>query len=230
VTLDGRSLLPLLTGAVPDWPERYLITQWHRGNVPIRYHNFMIRDSRWKLLVASDPALEKPSSRPQFELYDLANDPMEMADRSSDQPAILVRLKSAYDRWYDDVSRTRPDNYTPPRIHVGTPHEPATVLTRQDWRSTSWSSDAIGEWHLHMAADGLYDVRSVFDPLPNNASLTLTIGQVQRTAPVTAGTEEFDVRNVDVPRGDAKLRVELRDGDRTRGPYQVFIQASKDSP
>ena len=40
-----------------------------------------------------------------------------------------------HDSWFDSVSSSRPDNYAPPRIHIGTPDENPTVLTRQDWRS-----------------------------------------------------------------------------------------------
>jgi len=50
VKLDGRSLLPLLRDPADRWPDRYLATQWHRGDRPARYHHFMIRDARWKLL------------------------------------------------------------------------------------------------------------------------------------------------------------------------------------
>ena len=70
VRLDGRSMRPLL--AMPDqetkptWPDRDLFLQWHRGDVPQRYHHFAAvgPQGRWKLLNASKPGREKRSPRP----------------------------------------------------------------------------------------------------------------------------------------------------------------------
>ena len=35
-------------------------------------------------------------------------------------PEIVAKLKAEYEAWFDDVGSTRPDNYAPPRIIVGT--------------------------------------------------------------------------------------------------------------
>ncbi len=51
--LDGRNLLPLLRNDSINWPDREVVIQAHRGDVPQRHHNFMIRNQRWKLVHAS---------------------------------------------------------------------------------------------------------------------------------------------------------------------------------
>jgi len=69
-------------------------------------------------------------------------DDLEMQNIAAERPEIVFRLIKAYEQWFDDVSHTRPDNYTPPRIHIGTVHENPVVLTRLNWRSRgNWISD-----------------------------------------------------------------------------------------
>ncbi|HLU48113.1 MAG TPA: arylsulfatase, partial [Planctomycetota bacterium] len=106
--LDGRSFLGLLTGERETWPSRTLVLQTHRGDEPVRYHHFMIRDDRYKLLHASGFGRERFDGEPRFELYDLGEDPGETRDLAKDRPEIVARLKSSYDAWFDDVSTTRP--------------------------------------------------------------------------------------------------------------------------
>lgn len=136
--MDGRNLLPVLRGemADADWPRRHVVLQSHRGNQPQKYHNFMIRESTgWKLLNASGFSRnDMPGVSPQLELYNLTLDPGEADDVSADNPKIVERLRKAYERWFDDVSSTRPNNYAPPRIALGTEHEYPVLLTAQDAR------------------------------------------------------------------------------------------------
>ncbi len=53
VRLDGRSLLPLLEGRQVAWPDRTIVIQTHRGDVPVRYHHCATRSQRWKLVHSS---------------------------------------------------------------------------------------------------------------------------------------------------------------------------------
>ncbi len=86
---DGISLLPLLEGRQVAWPDRTLVIQSHRGDVPVRYHHFMIRDQQWKLLHASGFGRERFEGEPAFELYDMVNDPTESKNLLAEQPAGL---------------------------------------------------------------------------------------------------------------------------------------------
>ncbi len=224
VKLDGRSLLPLLEGKQVDWSNRILTLQSQRGDVPTRYHNFMTRDARWKLVHASGFGREGFAGKPKFELYDVVNDPGETDNLVNEKPETVLRLKKAYDRWFDDVSSTRPDNYAPPRIWIGTPHESETVLTRQDWRGGSWAPDAIGSWLLHVATPGKYDVRLVFDPRPKDGTAELSIaGQtVRKTIEPKASSCSF--HGVELADGDATLAAVLTHHGKPRGVYQVMVR------
>ncbi|MFV1967949.1 MAG: arylsulfatase [Pirellulaceae bacterium] len=222
--LDGRSLLPLLEGKTADWSDRSIVIQSHRGDRPVRYHHFMIRDSRWKLLHASGFGREQLQGPPQFELYDIANDPGESHNLIDEQPAVFARLKKLYEEWFEDVSSTRPDNYAPPRIHIGTRHENPSVLTRQDWRGGSWAPDAIGHWELHIAVAGHYTIRLDFDAKPDDGIAEVKIGWVSRRMEIAAGATTCEFTGLELPAGDTPLHVVLSHGDRQRGVYQAVVE------
>ncbi len=224
VTLDGRSVLPLLEGREVNWPDRTLVLQSHRGDIPVRYNNFMIRDSRWKLLNASGFGREQLPGDPNFELYDIASDPGETRNVAADHPDVTQRLKAAYDQWFDDVSSTRPDNYAPPRIWVGAPQEPETVLTRQDWRGGTWAPESIGYWELHIAASGMYDIRFEFDSKPTAGSLSVTMAGQSKTLEVAPQANRCSLAGWQLTAGDTQLHAVLSHDGKQHGVYQVFVQ------
>ncbi len=224
VKLDGRSILPLLEGQDVDWPDRTLVLQSHRGDIPVRYNNFMIRDSRWKLLNASGFGREQLPGDPKFELYDIANDSAESHNVATDHPEIVQRLKAAYDQWFDDVSSTRPDNYAPPRIWIGAPQERETVLTRQDWRGGTWASESIGYWELHVATAGSYEIRFEFNPQPTAGSLAVTVAGQKKTLELSASADSGSLTGLELPAGDTQLHAVLSHGGKEHGVYQVFVR------
>ena len=94
------------------------------------------------------------------ELYDIGVDPGQSTDVAADHPALVTELKQAYDNWFDDVSATRPENYSPPRIIIDPDHENPLVLTRQDWRRTDrqgWGNR--GYWLIRVERPTVVNVR-----------------------------------------------------------------------
>ena len=151
VRLDGRSLMPFIREDPPDWPDRTLYFQWHRGDEPELYRACAARSQRYKLVNGQ-------------ELYDLANDPGEQLDVAADYPDVVAEMRAGYEAWFEDVGSTR--GYAPRRIHLGTPHENPVTLTRQDWRGTqNWGKKSIGHWEVHVARTGAYDLALRFDSL-----------------------------------------------------------------
>ena len=223
--LDGRSLLPLLSGEPVDWPDRTLTIQSHRGDVPVRYHHFMTRNQRYKLVHPSGFGRETLEGEPAFELYDMEADPLELEDLAAEKPEVVAKLRAAYDEWFDDVGQTRPDNYAPPRIVVGSPHETLTVLTRQDWRHTKgrpWAPDSNGYWELQVGAAGDYDVSLRFPPSAAG-SATLSLNDEERSAEILAGAEELSFEAIPLEAGPLRLQAKLVLGDGPRGPWQVDV-------
>lgn len=88
--LDGVDLLPFLAGTDPGEPHEYLF--WRSGP------NSAVRRGPWKLLQAGD-ALTR--------LYNVAEDPSESNDRSSEQPRLVEDLRQALERWSADKAAPR---------------------------------------------------------------------------------------------------------------------------
>ena len=142
---------------------------------------------------------------------------------------MVAGLRTAYDAWFDDVSHTRPDNYHPPRIVVGTPHEEVTVLTRQDWRHTKgrpWAPDSNGHWELEVATAGEYEIRLRFPPTEEAGEATLALNDEALSAGVRAGAREHAFLAVPLAVGPLRLQATLELGGDTRGPWQVDVSPS----
>lgn len=154
-TIDGVDLTPLFTGETPgeEWPDRTICMQWHRGDKPQRYRNAAVIGQCYKWY--------QPENAAQPTLYDVINDPSEQDDVSAAHPDLMRKMRERYDAWFDDVSTTRPNNYAPPRIVIGSEHEPVTGLTWQDWRlydprDEGWDEQHPGFWEVRVTKTQRY--------------------------------------------------------------------------
>ena len=231
--LDGRSIWPLLTGRVgvspaqsDEWPQRTLFTQAHRGDVPVLYHNFAARSQQWKLVSATGFGPEDlPASGPNFELFEMQSDPYELHDLSAQHSDIVAKLKGEYEAWFNDVSSTRPDNYAPPRIVVGSPHERTTVLTRQDWRGAAWGPNDEGHWLVDVTGNGSFDVKVIIAPADGDRTLHLRVGSLTATAPMAAKSTEYVFRSQKLPTGPQKAEAWVEGGAGRTGVRFVELAA-----
>ena len=230
-TCDGRSLFPLLTETAVSWPERNLFLQAHRGDVPVVGHNFAVVGPRWKLLRPSGFGRETLDPDQALELYDLFADPREEHDLSAQHPQIVERLFAAHAAWFEGVSTTRPDNYEPPRIIVGTRHEPVTVLTRQDWRRATkpgWGRDGV--WNLLVPEECTLEVTVRFWDRPPVERVQLRLGEeIRELAP--RGRRELTVSlgPVQLPPGELDLGIVGLGGGERLSPYQVTLSVPSES-
>ncbi|MHB8899082.1 MAG: sulfatase-like hydrolase/transferase, partial [Thermoguttaceae bacterium] len=199
--LDGRSLLPLWERRPSDWPDRTLVFQMHRGDIPFRYHNCSVRSQDWKLVHATGFGTFQFAGPPKFELFDMTADPFETRDVAAEHPAVVTDLRQRYDRWFDEVGSTREENYAPLPIGVGTPHENPVVLTRQDWRGVDPPRRYYGRWLVDVAQAGSFDVTLRFKPMPTAATARFQLGGVQLEQPLPAGADEVVFRDVPLPAG-----------------------------
>jgi arylsulfatase/arylsulfatase A len=224
--VDGLDLLPLLEGRAGDWPDRALFFQAHRGDEPVPYHNCAVRTQDWKLVRNSGFGREKPpAGAPAFELFDMKADPFEKTDAAAKHPEKVARLKKEYDAWFKDVSSTRPDNYAPPRILLGTAHENPVVLTRQDWRGANWAPNDNGYWEVRVTEGATYDVTLLFAPRDEATTARLTVGAVREARNVEAGAKSVVFRGLKLPRGDARLTATVGEGDKIGGV--MFVEVSR---
>jgi arylsulfatase/arylsulfatase A len=225
--LDGRSFLPLLKGETSAWPDRSIVIQAHRGNQPVAFHNFALRRQDWKLLHASGFQKESLAGPPRFELYDMKNDPLESENLSEQRPEVVQELVAAYQAWFADVSHTRPNNYAPPRIYVGTRHEKTVTLTRQDWRHLEgrpWGKDSNGHWLLYATQARGYRVTVRFEPEDRPGNVLLQAGRFRFRKNITAGQEEVVFEMVPMEKGDLTLQATIKTERAEKGPWQIDVR------
>lgn len=211
VKLDGKSLLPQLTGEEKTMEERSLFLQWHRGDVPQPFVNSAVRAPRYKLVDGK-------------ELYDLQEDPREQYDISSEKPEIVQELRKQYEEWFADVSSTR--GYDPPRIHIGTEHENPVTLTLQDWRGeqAGWAADSLGHWEVYAANDHVYDITLRTLPAVNDGTIDFKLGDVWLSKPIGKATTEHTFKNVKLPKGNARLEAWLTIDEKKIGIRYVDVK------
>ena len=223
--MDGHSFLGLFTQPLATaFPDRPIVIQSHRGTSAQRYHHFMLRDGDWKLLHASGFGKERFDGEPQFELYNLKADPEERTNLASKKPDKLAELKKTYQAWFADVSNSRPDNYAPPRIVIGTPHENPTPLTHQDWLGTTWRTGATGHWVVDVAKPVTAKIEVIFHPdamTDDEAKVTLKIGDKHLERTTASNTLTFD--NLTLTTGELRLEAVRHQPDKPVGAYQLIV-------
>ena len=100
LSLDGRSLLPLLQRPDAAWPDRYLFThqgRWPKGKAAqSKYANCRVRSQRFSLI-------NSDRGENGWELYDLETDPGETTSIAATHPDIVKSMAAAYDAWWKEV-------------------------------------------------------------------------------------------------------------------------------
>ena len=89
--VEGRSLLPLIEQAHPEWPDRYLFThkgRWKTGADPndSQWRGFAVRSQRYRLV--------------EGQLFDMTLDPGQRVNVADQHPAIVDTMRSTYDKWW----------------------------------------------------------------------------------------------------------------------------------
>lgn len=142
-------------------------------------------------------------------------------------PEIVQQLKNAYDAWFDDVSTTRPDNFAPPRIILGSTENP-TKLTRQDLRDGPWlgyhPDHDPGYWPVTVASDGRYDVLVIIAETIDAPQLaTVHIGDEPVTRTVAPHLDMCLISGVPMSAGDHDFIITLTAGEASVPPHQVIV-------
>ena len=137
-SFDGRSVLPMISGEVASHAPSFYITEctW------MRKHGW--RTPEWKLIVALEPDFH---FKPEYELYNLLEDPEENHNLASARPDVVARLKAEMD---DHIARREAGSGLSNPIH----HQ--------------------GDWHGHQGVGPFQSSQQAYDTLhigdPNQAA------------------------------------------------------------
>jgi arylsulfatase A-like enzyme len=210
VKLDGKSLLPLIRGEQPAWPDRTLYTQWHRGDEPVLFRNCAARSQRFKLVDGK-------------ELHDLEADPAESRDISGSHPEVTAKMRRDCEDWFRDVSSTR--GYAPSRIYIGTRFENPVTLTRQDWRgpAAGWNENSLGYWEVDVRQAGRYRLKLQMPAAAVDSQAVIRWNGVELKASVQRGTTECMLGPVAISRGPSRLEAFFAAGERRSGVHYVDV-------
>ncbi len=223
---DGVNVLPAILYGQQVAPDRSLYIQTHRGDKPESEHHFAVVGPQYKLLRPSGFGRETNPGNVPLELYDYRADPGERQDLAASEPERLQSMLADYQRWFSDVSTTRPDNYAPPRIEVGRQDENPVVLTRQDWRhfqGRPWAGGSNGKWLLTLSKSLNVSLQFYLAKNESHPKIIRIMNGDDLIRTVNITDNELLIENVVLPRGNVDLWFELVRDETTVGPYQVHV-------
>jgi len=151
IDFDGKSLVPLLYNKSARWKERTLFVETQRKTSYEKGENSVVMNDEWRLVNLK-------------ELYKLNSDPGQRNDVSAQYPEIVRQMTGAFDEYW---KRVTPGDREFPEVIAGTEYDKEIFLTTSDIRNSNvWNHGAVaagipvsdGEWHLHVAEKGLYEI------------------------------------------------------------------------
>ena len=230
--LDGISLAPLLLGRTNSLPDREIFVQFRQSTEPPQRGNATVMTERWRLVGDQ-------------ELFDIDADPGQRQDVASRHPAVVERLRQAYESWWADVSQ-RFDEYS--HIILGNDAENPVRLCSFDWHTrTAWSQGQVRSgmvvnsfWAVEIARAGRYEIALRRWPEETNTAITAAVPGGKAIA---ASEARLKIAGIDLTqpiRRDAAavtFTVELKPGKKTlqtwlidkktvqsRGAYYVYVR------
>lgn len=159
--IDGLSILPLLRGSAPNWPDRMLFTHREGRDNPSATYPGTVRTGRFNLVNGK-------------ELYEIPSDPGERNNLAAKHPEKVKELRAAYEAWYAVTSKEC--GFARKPIPVGYAQENPVVLPApqsylhdnlkffggagwaHDW-ITGWGNAAdYVHWDIDVVRAGRYEV------------------------------------------------------------------------
>lgn len=150
---DGASLAPLLRGKTSDaLSQRMMVVQcalWDEYQAPHEWAGAVLWN-QWQLFKGK-------------ELYDLRQDPGQKHDIAAQHPEVVAAMRKFYQQWWNQVEPLSRDF---PPFHLGSPHEPTTLLTSHDWVAPDTADqpqirggiNLNGPWHVLVEQAGDYEI------------------------------------------------------------------------
>lgn len=221
-TLDGASLMPLLSGSEMD--ERTLFVHSQRVPDPIKWRKSAVMTERWRLVNRD-------------ELYDIKADPGQGLDLAESHPGVVDSLRAAYEAWWSSLS---PAFGKVVRIGIGSSAENPSHLNPHDWHVTNqrqsvWNHRQVergmmgnGHWAVDIAEPGTFSFElrrwpAHMDSTLEAVSARLRIDSLEFEQGVAPGDTKATF-TAELAAGPATVQtwLELADGTE-RGAYFLYV-------
>ena len=147
---DGISLAALLQGGAIDRPDRTIVTDSQRVDMPVKWRKSAVMNGHWRLINGT-------------ELYDVATDRSQALDVAAQHRDVVERLRQAYEEWWTDWLPSR-DRYA--QIVLGSDQQNPTWLSTHDihgevvWLQSQVDAGrrAAGFWAVDVEQGGRFEV------------------------------------------------------------------------
>ncbi|GHC45510.1 arylsulfatase [Roseibacillus persicicus] len=231
--LDGKSILPLLTGETESLPERYLFMQHNRANVPQKYRNFMVRKGPFKVVQGIGKGFQEVPKNPKFELYDIEKDPGEENNIAQEHPEMVTEFVTEYEQWFDEVTADLQRTGGTPSPYILDP------VQKQDYRFTwqcwfgpdaNWRPTAYGRWMMTNPGEiERFDVTII--PQKNHLGKAAKIKFIWQDQVLENSYDKVPARvtleDIELAEGTGFMEAQLFIGDKLWGVKEVQISAAK---
>nr|WP_299073374.1 arylsulfatase [uncultured Allomuricauda sp.] len=205
--IEGESLMPLLTKAEDNFPNRIINRYWSR-TAPVRYRNVSTRKGNLKLVGVG----QDDEGNDKFELFDLSKDYFEQNDISGENEAIVKELKSEMDIWLTTMESSKHIVESPKPI-IGTTFENPVMLNQNDAhfeKVVGIKKDFI-YWDAKIDETKSFDITVHLDKgLNHNGNLELVIGDDSRKMEFEGkGQTQLSFKNILLNKGDVRIMPKL---------------------
>lgn len=223
--IDGKNLLPLMSGQDVPWKERSLFFYWTR-RYPELYNNIALRKGSYKLVGMTS----YDADILDFELYNIDNDPYELTNLVENKPDLARKLKHELDSTYR-VLVNEENLVNPPAIKVGFSEENPIVLNRNDASGQRgiWAQEEIyGKWFVEVA-EGLYDIKFKFiKPVEGGGRMVMEANTVVHQREIIgAMTDIIEMKDVYLPQIKGDILPFYAVNGRNIFPFWVEMQKKK---
>jgi arylsulfatase len=169
----------------------------------------------------------------QFELYNLARDPLEKLNLITQERERAVEMKAQLDAWIKEL-HGHPNNSRNHYIKIGKSEENPVVLNRNDAKGpvAPWTqSELYGYWDIEIEEDGIYDLTfHFFEKMAEPGNMILKLNPYHYSvANPDPGTNMITLEKIGLPKGT--YRLEPRYSSKSKSsvfPFYVEVEKNTD--
>ena len=186
------------------------------------YQEMMVRKGDYKLVAL------QPGQQPEFELFNLKEDPYEKNDLREQQPEEFSELKNKLDQWYLELLKGENLKILP--MYVGTEEENPVRLSRHEkvtsYASGWFSKNYLGYYLLQVASPGHYNFKLSFrDTIQTPGKIELKIGPVGHEVSIDKlPVATYTFENVQLKPGEHALQTWFQNKNEVISPFYVEIE------